>query len=134
MGRYIKKIGRVTIANANKNIIDMANKILYSLGQKTAIYEEEPKLSTSGIQGKLKVYQLCFNPTINFPCKVERKKIVRLVKNRRRAITDIEKVDNLGWGNCIQVEGGVYLVGETFVPTHNSEGSSRKLPSFLLGA
>ena len=39
----------------------------------------------------------------------------------------------MGWGNCIQVEGGVYLVGETFVPTHNSEGSSRKLPSFLLG-
>lgn len=132
-GTVYKKNGRVTIANANKNIIDMANKILYSLGQKTAIYEEEPKLSTSGIQGKLKVYQLCFNPTINFPCKVERKKIVRLVKNRRRAITDIEKVDNLGWGNCIQVEGGVYLVGETFVPTHNSEGSSRKLPSFLLG-
>ena len=31
------------------------------------------------------------------------------------------------------VDGGIYLVGDTFIPTHNSEGSSRKLPAFMLG-
>lgn len=35
--------------------------------------------------------------------------------------------------NCIQVEGGMYLAGLDLIPTHNSEGSSRKLPAFILG-
>ena len=35
--------------------------------------------------------------------------------------------------NCIQVEGGMYLAGFELVPTHNSQGSSRFLPAFLLG-
>lgn len=35
--------------------------------------------------------------------------------------------------NCIQVEGGMYLAGEALIPTHNSQGSSRFLPSFMLG-
>lgn len=36
-------------------------------------------------------------------------------------------------GNCIQVEGGMYLAGEDFIPTHNSELVSRKLPAWALG-
>lgn len=35
--------------------------------------------------------------------------------------------------NCIQVDGGMYLAGLDLIPTHNSEGSSRMLPSFILG-
>lgn len=35
--------------------------------------------------------------------------------------------------NCIQVEDGIYLAGQQLVPTHNSEGSSRNLPAFMLG-
>lgn len=35
--------------------------------------------------------------------------------------------------NCIEVEGGMYLAGKELVPTHNSVGSSRVLPAFLLG-
>lgn len=35
--------------------------------------------------------------------------------------------------NCIQVDGGMYLAGMDLIPTHNSEGSSRKLPAFMLG-
>ena len=54
-------------------------------------------------------------------------------KPSRRDIVRIERRGDLGWGRCIQVEGGVYLVGETFIPTHNSEGSTRRLPAFVLG-
>ena len=36
-------------------------------------------------------------------------------------------------GNCIQVEGGMYLAGESLIPTHNSELCSRILPAYLLG-
>ena len=35
--------------------------------------------------------------------------------------------------NCIEVEGGVYLIGRELIPTHNSELSSRMLPAFILG-
>jgi predicted phage terminase large subunit-like protein len=35
--------------------------------------------------------------------------------------------------NCIQVEGGLYLVGKGMIPTHNSEIISRKLPAHFLG-
>lgn len=43
-------------------------------------------------------------------------------------VTDFPK-----YVNCIQVEGGIYLAGRQLVPTHNSEGSSRILPSYMLG-
>lgn len=36
-------------------------------------------------------------------------------------------------GNCIQVEGGMYLAGIDLIPTHNSEIVSRKFPAWALG-
>jgi predicted phage terminase large subunit-like protein len=132
-GFVYQKNGRVTISNTNKSIIDSAALILRSLGQSVVVCDYEPKESSSGIIGKKKVYQLCFNPTIYFPTVVPRKKIKKLSVNKKRSIISVEKKDNLGWGNCIEVEDSIYLVGETFIPTHNSEGSSRKLPAFMLG-
>lgn len=132
-GYVYQKNGRVTISNTNERIINEAALILRSLGQSVTINNISPKVSSSGIIGKKIVYQLCFNPTIDFPTVVPRKKILKLSKNKKRAIVSIERKDNLGFGNCIQVDGGVYLIGNTFIPTHNSEGSSRKLPAFMLG-
>ena len=36
-------------------------------------------------------------------------------------------------GNCIQVEGGMYLAGYDMLPTHNSEIVSRLFPAWVLG-
>ena len=36
-------------------------------------------------------------------------------------------------GNCIEVDGGMYLAGYDLIPTHNSELTSRRLPAFILG-
>lgn len=132
-GYVYHRNGRITISNTNKRIIDDAAFILRSLGQSVVVCEFKPRVSSSGIVGKKIVYQLCFNPTMTFPTKVKRKKITKLSINKKRAIVSIERKEGLGYGNCIQVEGGIYLVGDTFIPTHNSEGSSRKLPSFMLG-
>lgn len=125
--------GRITISNTNKRIIDDAVFILRSLGQSVVVCEFNLRVSSGGIVGKKIVYQLCFNPTMTFPTKVKRKKITKLSINKKRAIVSIERKEGLGYGNCIQVDGGIYLVGDTFIPTHNSEGSSRKLPAFMLG-
>ena len=132
-GYVYRRNGRITISNTNKRIIDDAAFILRSLGQSVVVCEFKPRVSSSGIVGKKIVYQLCFNPTMTFPTKVKRKKITKLSINKKRAIVSIERKEGLGYGNCIQVEGGIYLVGDTFIPTHNSEGSSRKLPAFMLG-
>ena len=132
-GHVYHRNGRITISNTNKRIIDDAAFILRSLGQSVVVCEFKPRVSSSGIVGKKIVYQLCFNPTMTFPTKVKRKKITKLSINKKRAIVSIERKEGLGYGNCIQVDGGIYLVGDTFIPTHNSEGSSRKLPAFMLG-
>lgn len=132
-GYVYHRNGRITISNTNKRIIDDAAFILRSLGQSVVVCEFKPRVSSSGIVGKKIVYQLCFNPTMTFPTKVKRKKVTKLSINKKRAIVSIERKEGLGYGNCIQVEGGIYLVGDTFIPTHNSEGSSRKLPAFMLG-
>lgn len=132
-GYVYHRNGRITISNTNKRIIDDAAFILRSLGQSVVVCEFKPRVSSSGIVGKKIVYQLCFNPTMTFPTKVKRKKITKLSINKKRTIVSIERKEGLGYGNCIQVEGGIYLVGDTFIPTHNSEGSSRKLPAFMLG-
>lgn len=132
-GYVYHRNGRITISNTNKRIIDDAAFILRSLSQSVVVCEFKPRVSSSGIVGKKIVYQLCFNPTMTFPTKVKRKKVTKLSINKKRAIVSIERKEGLGYGNCIQVEGGIYLVGDTFIPTHNSEGSSRKLPAFMLG-
>lgn len=133
-GYVYQKNGRVTISNTNKGIIDDAATILRSLGQSVVITSYEPRKGGHGIVGKQTVYQLCFNPTMNFPTVLERKRTNKLLKrNKRRAIVKIERKKNLEYGRCIQVEGGVYLVGETFIPTHNSEIISRNFPAWALG-
>ena len=134
-GYVYPKNGRVTISNTNKRIIDSTALILRSLGQNVVITAFEPQVSSSGIVGRQTVYQLCFNPTTDFPTVVPRKRIGRTITNRRRSIVSIEPLpeSEREQGNCIQVEGGVYLVGERFVPTHNSEVVSRKFPAWALG-
>ena len=50
---------------------------------------------------------------------------------RRRSITTIRQRNPVP-GRCIQVEGGVYLVGETLIPTHNSEQATVRYPVYRL--
>lgn len=132
-GYVYQKNGRVTISNTNQDIIEKAALILRSLGESVVITKFAPKKSSSGIKGKKDVYQLCFNPSTDYPTRIQRKRIVIKCKKKRRAIISIERIGHEAYGNCIQVEDGIYLVGEHFIPTHNSQGSSRFLPSFMLG-
>lgn len=125
--------GRVTFSNTNRQMIEDVREVCVSLGFRTTIAEFEPRTSSSGIVGRKTVYQLSFNPDINIPTALERKKTIKLnpVK-RRRGIVSIEKMDPKP-GKCITVEGGVYLVGENLIPTHNSMSITETLPSWYVG-
>ena len=132
-GYVYPKNGRVTISNANRRLIDDLAEVIRSLGWTATISAADPVLSSSGIQGKQVVYQLTFNPDRPLPTALPRKHMTHVdPQRRRRAIVSIEPCEPER-GQCITVEGGVYLVGDHFTPTHNSMHITEALPSWCLG-
>jgi hypothetical protein len=135
-GHVEEATGRVRFVNCNKRLIDDVYEVALTLGFKPYITKQEPALSTSGIQGKQVVYTVGFQPTIDIPTEIPRKKIKRLdFAKRRIGVVDIRKTENPEMGKCIQVDSddGLYLVGEKLTPTHNSELCSRLFPAYILG-
>ncbi len=135
-GYYHPRTGRYCISNTNKQVIKTLSQILESLNIRTTVAEFKPKLSSGGIQGQKNVYQLTFNTCLDIPCTVSRKRNTNPLKTKRKVgIKHIRKINDGSKGKCIQVDSpdGLYLVGETLIPTHNSQLVSRHLPAFLLG-
>lgn len=134
---YVKQRGRdyttqrVRFVNANKRLIEDVEELCRGLGFLTSKDEAEPALSSSGIQGKQTVYYLRITPTLDIPCRLERKKITgdRSKKLSSRSIVSITPCEPSP-GRCIQIDDprGVYLVGRTLIPTHNSMSLARAYP------
>ena len=119
-GTLVKKEHRYHYSTTEKQLMEDFVSLVSTFGWRCSITEHEPKLSSSGIQGRKKVYDIGFNPTFEIPCRLERKQLKEFSKQRRITITNIDKIENGEMGKCIQVEGGVYLAGRTLIPTHNS--------------
>lgn len=119
-GTLVKKEHRYHYSTTEKQLMEDFVSLISTFGWRCSISEYEPKLSSSGIQGRKKVYDIGFNPTFEIPCRLERKQLKEFSKQRRITITNIDKIENGEMGKCIQVEGGVYLAGKTLLPTHNS--------------
>ncbi len=110
---------RVYISNTNKELVDDIIELIRGLGMKPSVTMIPACLSNSGIQGKKDVYCIGFESYIDIPTQIPRKKIVPK-KKKHISIKSIIKVEPEK-GRCINVEGGVYLVGKRLIPTHNSE-------------
>lgn len=110
---------RYIITTTSEEIRDGVVSLVSTFGVRTSVTKVEPTLSTSGIQGKLPVYQIGFTPDFEVPTKLERKKQTEKRVQRRIGIKEINEIPH-EQGNCITVDGGVYLVGKTLKPTHNS--------------
>ncbi len=129
------KNGRITFSTTNEKLKDGVMRLATELGFRPYFYKSEPKLSSSGIQGNLPVYIVGFNPNLELPQVIERKKSKRLAVRRLITIRNIEYAPNGEQGNCIQVDSpdGLYLAGRTLIPTHNSEIASKTFPAWHLG-
>ena len=110
---------KYSISTVNEELKEGIISLVSTFGWRTNVSVEKAAASSSGIVGRKDVYRIGFTPTFEIPCRVTRKKMKTFSKQRRISITAVERVQPKQ-GNCIQVEGGVYCVGRTMLPTHNS--------------
>ena len=119
-GCLTKKEHRYSFTTSEETLKDNFISLVSTFGWRVSVSEKQPRLSSSNIQGKQTYWVIAFNPTIEIPCRVERKRLGIFSKQRRISIVNIEPLKETYYGKCIQVEGGIYLVGKTLIPTHNS--------------
>lgn len=134
-GHCEAKSGRIRFTTADAKLAQTVLDLTTGLGFRPYIRTELPKLSSSGIQGRKEYYVIGFQPTMDIPCALERKRPRRFAPQRRVGITDVKHVPNGETGQCIQVDSpdGLYLVGKQLIPTHNSEIGSKTFPGWYLG-
>lgn len=133
----VDKRGICEFTQMKGQLVEDVYVLLRSLGYKPTKHTYKAMLNGVCVGEKVRI---CFNPdkgekVFHLPRKQDR------VDNKPRAdredkykffITNTSE-NAIEQVNCIQVEGGMYLAGFELVPTHNSEGSSRSLPAFMLG-
>jgi predicted phage terminase large subunit-like protein len=125
--------GRVRFSNTNPQLVEDVRTLACSLGYRAGIVEVEPTLSSSGIQGKKKVYQVCFTPHDQEAASMPRKRHGVFGTRRRLALIKAERVPPEK-GRCIQTAApdGVYLITKSFIPTHNSFLIDQFFPAWWL--
>lgn len=118
-GYLDKEKQRYIITTNGEKLKEDIVTLISTFNWRTSVTTIPPYTSTSGITGKKNTYYIGFSPDIEIPCKLERKKITRLHKQRRIGITKVELIEPIE-GNCITVDGGLYLAGRTLKTTHNT--------------
>lgn len=116
--RWGKKT-RMYFTTAGEKLKDTFEELVATFGWKTSTVRIEPKVSSSGIHGKRPYWVIGFNPTMDIPCRLERKRPHGFGKQKGTGIVEIRECKGIQ-GNCITVEGGTYRVGRKLIPTHNS--------------
>lgn len=111
--------GKYRFTTSEPRLRDSFIDLISTFGWRVYVREHEPSVSSSGVVGRKPYWTIQFTPSIEIPCRIPRKQYTPNRKPNRIAITKIERIKPK-WGNCIEVEGGVYLAGKTMIPTHNS--------------
>ncbi len=130
-GSLDRKHNRLVFTTADEKLKDTFCELVATFGWRTTVCVVEPSLSSSGIRGKKQYWNIGFNPTEQIPCRIPRKQQIEFSKQRKISICEINKIPPVE-GNCIEVEGGIYLVGKEMIPTHNSTTLTETLPSWYL--
>jgi len=126
--------GRVRVITGSRRLAEDIHEVATTLGFAPYITSQPPKLSSSGIQGTQTVYTIGFQPTQYIPTRMPQKQVLRFAPRRRVGIRAVRRCEP-EVGRCIQIDAadGLYLVGKTLIPTHNSEIASTQFPSWVLG-
>ena len=120
---YATKSGACEIQLTRKELIDDVSRLLHSLGIKHEVHEGDAKLYGRVTSKKWRIKFFTNIKVFNLKRKAERQKKRDLRPTTfRRYIEKIEKVESVPT-QCIKVSSlsGQYLVGESLIPTHNSD-------------
>ncbi len=119
-GSLNKKEHRYYFTTNAPQLRDDFVSLVNTFGWRTCVTRYEKGMSSSGINANKPYWVVSFNPTMHIPCQLERKKLYEFSRQRMTSIEKVEKVNTGIGGNCITVEDGIYCVGKTLKPTHNS--------------
>ena len=133
----VDKRGNCEFTQKDNLLVQDVYVLLRSLGFKARLNRYDAMLNGKNVGKKVRIN---FNPdSTDVVFRLERKQ--SRLRNKTNGDRDdkkklfIKSIEPYGVvsGNCIQVEGSMYLAGYDLIPTHNSEGSTRRLPAFVLG-
>jgi deoxycytidine triphosphate deaminase len=113
----IDRQGRCEFDNTNEALARGVFELAASLGLRPTINKKEATLDGFDCGP---VYRVQFTPRLPV-FKLARKLKRQKLDNRQltRSIVDVKTVPSVPV-KCIEVEGGMFLAGESFIPTHNS--------------
>ena len=114
---------RYRFSNSRPKLFDDFIELIIGLGFSFGSEEIVNVAGSIGINGSTRrsdCRRVRFKPTLDVPLKLQYK-YVKPQKDYGRTIT-VEKSDVQGWGKCITTTAvdGIYLVGKTLIPTHNT--------------
>lgn len=129
--------GNCEFTQKDNRLVNEVYTLIRSLGIKARINQYDAKLNGRLVGLKVRIN---FNPDRTDPVFSLERKLSRLVNKskgdrddkKKFFIKDIKPIGVVK-GNCIEVDGSMYLAGKDLIPTHNSEGSTRRLPAYMLG-
>ena len=124
-GSLNKRNGRYVYATTEDRLRDDFISLVSTFGWQCSVDSRAPggtnilKNSGCSITSRKTLWMISFTPKLHVPCRLPRKQATITAKPRGISIKRIRKVNPVP-GNCITVEGGMYCVGRTLLPTHNS--------------
>lgn len=133
---YTNKRGECEYCSISRQLAEGVQLLCLTLGIKASLIEKDAKIKGRFIS---KAYRIIFSAcSCDQIFRLERKqsrimnKTNKDKEQKRRYF--IHKIEAAGRHlvKCIQVEGGLYLVGRGLIPTHNSEMISKYFPAWFL--
>jgi hypothetical protein len=118
--------GRVMFCTADKPLMLSFCRLIASFGWHPSVTKQPPRGFSGGElgpSGGQDCYYIGFSPTLKIPCRLPRKQMKRVFNDTKPVSIKSVTFDDRGEvGHCITVDSpdGLYLVGETMQPTHNS--------------
>lgn len=133
-GHVEARSGRVRFSTCSVALRDGVYELATTLGFRPYVIEAPPVTSSSGIVGKKTVYQVGFQPTCEIPTRIPRKRISKFAVRRRVGIVSVGPVEKGGARSiCVDRDDGLYLVGKTCLPTHNTQLGTKSLTAWVSG-
>lgn len=117
------KRGQCELGFSNERLTNNALELISSLGIKATIRTKTPYIKDKAYKTHYRLKFIADFEVFRLPRKRDRQKLAEhRATTKRRYITNIKPVGIVPM-KCIRVanDDGMYLVGQTFIPTHNSQ-------------